>query len=143
MRSPVRPPPTHLPALARWMTTLAQATGRVPTAQLQEAIRVGGPTDAQAPPPARPPRAPEPDQAPPPPLAASVPNPSGQGAEPHAWQRPEDRVFASRRPAPEPPAPQPSSGPAADASALDATDPIAEAKRAAVLHALATRDRQW
>jgi hypothetical protein len=102
-----------------------------------------GPTDAQAPPPARPPRAPEPDQAPPPPLAASAPNPSGQGAEPHAWQRPEDRVFASRRPAPEPPAPQPSSGPAADASALDATDPIAEAKRAAVLHALATRDRRW
>jgi hypothetical protein len=59
------------------------------------------------------------------------------------WQRPEDRVFDPQRAAPEPPIPQPSPRPTTDASALDATDPIAEAKRAAIMRALATRDRRW
>jgi hypothetical protein len=116
-------------------------------------------TDAEAPPPARAPRAPEPappldeEPPPPPPLAARAPSqappperePSaerGVSSTGDSWD-PRRRVFDPGRPAPEPPVPQPSPRPATDASALDSTDPIAAAKRAAVLRALATRDRRW
>jgi hypothetical protein len=128
----------------------AEAPGR-PVADQGDNARPGLADDDRvsasppAPRPTAPALPPDEDTTPPPPVAASraeparAPDPSAQGAEPHAWQRPENRVFAPRRPAPEPPAPQLLSGPAA----LDTTDASTEAKRARALHALATRDRRW